>query len=42
MVTNVVKTSSSITYHLGSDTSVTLVGVSASDLTASMILLVIG
>jgi len=42
MVTSVVKTSGSITYHLGADTSVTLVGVSASDLTASMIQLSIG
>lgn len=36
-VTSVVKTATSITYNLGPDTSITLVGVSASDLTASMI-----
>ncbi|MES2606878.1 MAG: hypothetical protein V4603_18260 [Pseudomonadota bacterium] len=36
-VTSVVKTSTSITYNLGADTSITLVGVSASDLTASML-----
>jgi len=36
-VTSVVKTATSITYNLGPDTSVTLVGVSATDLTASMI-----
>lgn len=36
-VTSVVKTSSSITYNLGADTSITLVGVSASDLTAAML-----
>lgn len=36
-VTSVVKTGASITYNLGADTSVTLVGVSASDLTAAMI-----
>lgn len=42
LVTSVVKTGSGITYHLGPDTSVTLVGVNASDLTASMIQLSIG
>lgn len=36
-VTSVVKTSTSITYNLGADTSITLVGVSASDLTAAML-----
>jgi len=36
-VTSVVKTTTSITYNLGADTSITLVGVSASDLTAAMI-----
>jgi len=35
-VTGVVKTTNSITYNFGPDTSITLVGVSASDLTASM------
>ncbi len=35
-VTGVTKTSTSITYNLGADTSVTLIGVSASDLTAAM------
>jgi hypothetical protein len=35
-VTSVVKTGSSITYNLGADTSVTLVGITATDLTAAM------
>lgn len=36
-VTGVVKTGASITYQLGADTSITLIGVAASDLTAAMI-----
>ncbi len=36
-VTSVVKTDTSITYNFGPDASITLVGVSASDLTAGMI-----
>jgi hypothetical protein len=36
-VTSVVKTSSAITYNLGPDTSITLIGVSAADLTAAML-----
>lgn len=36
-VTSVVKVGANTTYNLGADTSVTLVGVSASDLTAAMI-----
>lgn len=36
-VTSVTTTSNSVTYNFGPDTSITLVGVSATDLTASMI-----